>query len=149
MNKLDAYTRACFLIHKSTKWDESHYWNIVLAKQLGYCLLIRNIKTGNATYHNLFCKLNSQSSRNEANNFWKKQLENLIISLQQKFRLNRVNNIDQIIYVNNKLLRNTERILTVIDIIQVSASMLDSGGSHIATCYKGQAKTNRQIYFSR
>ena len=46
-----------------------------------------------------------------------------------------------------KLLRNTKRILTVIDII-VSASMLDSGGSHIATSYKGQAKTNQQINFS-
>ena len=48
-----------------------------------------------------------------------------------------------------RLPRNTERILTVIDIIQVSASMLDSGSSHITTCYEGQAKTNRQIYFSR
>ena len=45
-----------------------------------------------------------------------------------------------------RLLRNAERILTVIDIIQVSASMLDSGSSHIMTCYKGQAKTNRQIF---
>ena len=71
MNKLDAYTCACFLIHKSTKWDESHYWNILLAKHLGYCLLIRNIKTGNTTYHNLFCKLNLQSSRNKTNNFEK------------------------------------------------------------------------------
>ena len=33
-----------------------------------------------------------------------------------------------------RLLRNTERILTVIDIIQVSASMINSGGSHITTC---------------